>query len=55
VLSSVARLALHHREALVAVDVAGRSYAEAAALLGVPVGTVMSRLQRARARERGAR
>ncbi len=50
VLSAVARLALHHREALVAVDVAGLTYAEAAALLGVPVGTVMSRLHRARSR-----
>ena len=49
VLDAVARLALHHREALVAVDVAGLSYGEAAALLGVPLGTVMSRLHRARA------
>ena len=50
VLDAVARLALHHREALVAVDVAGLSYDEAAAFLGVPVGTVMSRLHRARTR-----
>ena len=49
VLDAVARLALHHREALVAVDVAGLSYGETAAFLGVPVGTVMSRLHRARA------
>jgi RNA polymerase sigma-70 factor (ECF subfamily) len=50
VLDAVAQLALHHREALVAVDVAGLGYAEAAALLGVPVGTVMSRVHRARGR-----
>ena len=50
VLDAVARLALHHREALVAVDVAGLGYAEAAALLGVPIGTMMSRVHRARAR-----
>lgn len=34
------------------VDLAGLSYAEAAEAIGVPVGTVMSRLQRARARIR---
>jgi RNA polymerase sigma-70 factor (ECF subfamily) len=49
VLDAVARLSLHHREALVAVDVAGLSYGEAAAFLGLPIGTVMSRLHRARA------
>ena len=49
VFDAVARLSLHHREALVAVDVAGLSYGEAAAFLGLPVGTVMSRLHRARA------
>jgi RNA polymerase sigma-70 factor (ECF subfamily) len=49
VLDAVARLSLHHREALVAVDVAGLSYGETAAFLGLPIGTVMSRLHRARA------
>lgn len=37
------------RIAIVMVDVQGYSYAEAAGLLGVPVGTVRSRLARARA------
>ncbi len=37
------------RIAVVLVDVQGYSYAEAADLLGVPVGTVRSRLNRARA------
>lgn len=50
VLDAVARLALPYREALVAVDVAGLRYAEAATLLGLPLGTVMSRVHRARAR-----
>jgi RNA polymerase sigma-70 factor (ECF subfamily) len=38
-----------YRLAVVLVDVQGHSYAEAAELLGVPVGTVRSRLNRARA------
>jgi RNA polymerase sigma-70 factor (ECF subfamily) len=37
-----------HREIIALVDIAGFSYAEAAALLQVPVGTVMSRVSRAR-------
>jgi RNA polymerase sigma-70 factor (ECF subfamily) len=37
------------RIAIVLVDVQGNSYTEAADLLGVPVGTVRSRLARARA------
>ncbi len=40
------------RSALILVDVHDLSYAEAAAALGVPVGTVMSRLSRARDRVR---
>ncbi len=38
------------RDVLVAVDVAGLSYGEAGRLLGVPEGTVTSRLFRARDR-----
>lgn len=42
------QMSLEHREVLVVVDMAGFSYKEAACLLQVPVGTVMSRLSRAR-------
>lgn len=46
---ALARLTPEHREVLILVDGLGHSYAEAAALIGVPRGTVMSRLSRARA------
>lgn len=42
-----------HRAVVVLVDVDGLSYEEAAQVLGVPRGTVMSRLHRARKRLRG--
>lgn len=42
------RLVERDREILCLVDVLGMSYAEASAVLGVPLGTVMSRLSRAR-------
>lgn len=46
----MAELPEEQREALALVAVEGLSYKDAAEVLGVPVGTVMSRLSRARAR-----
>jgi RNA polymerase sigma-70 factor (ECF subfamily) len=43
------RLCIEHREVLGLVAVEGMTYQEAAAVLGVPIGTVRSRLSRARA------
>lgn len=42
------RLSGDHRAVVALVDIDGLSYQEAADLLGVPIGTVMSRLHRAR-------
>ena len=42
------------RRVVEVVDLGGLSYQEAAVTLGVPVGTVMSRLHRARGRIRAA-
>lgn len=50
VFDAIAELPEEFREALVAVDVAGLSYPEAARALGVPEGTLTSRLFRARDR-----
>lgn len=50
--AAVRELDPRFRATLVLVDVHDLSYAEAAAVLGVPVGTVMSRLSRARDRVR---
>jgi RNA polymerase sigma-70 factor (ECF subfamily) len=50
VYAAVAALPEPLRDVVAAVDFAGLSYAEAAAALGVPRGTVMSRLFRARSR-----
>ena len=49
-LATIADLPDEFRDVLVAVDVTGLSYKEASGLLGVPEGTVMSRLYRARKR-----
>ena len=50
VYAAINQLPDEFRDALVAVDVAGLSYEEAARALGVPEGTVTSRLFRARDR-----
>ncbi len=52
VLARLADLPDDQRAALMLVAVEGLSYEEVAAVQGVPVGTVMSRLSRARARLR---
>jgi RNA polymerase sigma-70 factor (ECF subfamily) len=49
-LDAVAALPEVQRRVLTAVDVAGLSYAQAAAALGMPAGTIMSRLSRGRDR-----
>jgi RNA polymerase sigma-70 factor (ECF subfamily) len=50
VFAAIAALPDDQRDVVAAVDVAGLTYAEAAETLGVPTGTVMSRLYRGRAR-----
>lgn len=42
------RLSKAHRDILALVDICGFSYAEAAEMLDVPTGTIMSRISRAR-------
>ena len=49
-LATIAALPEDFRDALVAVDVVGLSYREAARLLGAPEGTITTRLFRARRR-----
>nr|WP_306673724.1 sigma-70 family RNA polymerase sigma factor [Tahibacter caeni] len=51
-LAEFRRLPHEQRALLLLISVEGLSYAEAAAALGLPVGTVMSRLSRARERLR---
>jgi RNA polymerase sigma-70 factor (ECF subfamily) len=52
VLRATMALSVEHRQILVLVGVEGLSYREVAEELGVPLGTVMSRLARARERLR---
>jgi RNA polymerase sigma-70 factor (ECF subfamily) len=47
--AAISELPAHYRDAVVAVDVIGLPYAEAAEALGVADGTIMSRLYRGRA------
>jgi RNA polymerase sigma-70 factor, ECF subfamily len=54
VYAAVAALPEHLRDVVAAVDVAGMSYAETARAQRIPIGTVMSRLHRARTRLAGA-
>jgi len=49
VLAAIARLPEAQRESVLLVYAEGYTYAEAAAALGVPIGTIMSRLATARA------
>ncbi len=46
--SAIARLPLGQRQVITLVDLQGFSYAEVAEVLEIPVGTVMSRVSRAR-------
>jgi RNA polymerase sigma-70 factor (ECF subfamily) len=48
-LAAFDRMTVEHRAVMILVDVEGLDYAEAADVLAVPVGTVRSRLNRARA------
>ena len=50
IMAAVRRLPEDQRSVLLLISVDDLSYAEAARVLGVPIGTVMSRLARARAR-----
>ena len=50
VINAIRALPQAQREVVAAVDVAGLAYSEAADVLRIPVGTVMSRLHRGRAK-----
>ena len=51
---ALGQLSAQHRAVIALVDLDGLTYQEAADLLGVPVGTVMSRLHRARKKVRAS-
>lgn len=53
-LDALGALSEAHREVIALVDVEGLTYRETAEALGIPIGTVMSRLHRARRRVRDA-
>jgi RNA polymerase sigma-70 factor (ECF subfamily) len=48
VLSAIEKLKPRHREALLLVAVEGATYDQAASVMNIPIGTVRSRLVRAR-------
>jgi len=48
--AALAQLPAEHREVIVLREIEGMSYKEIASVVGVPIGTVMSRLARARER-----
>jgi RNA polymerase sigma-70 factor, ECF subfamily len=50
--AALAALSANHRAVIALVDLDGLSYQEAADVIGVPVGTIMSRLHRARRKVR---
>ena len=52
VVRAMNRLTVEHRQVLLLIGLEGLSYREVAGELGVPIGTVMSRLARARERLR---
>ena len=46
--AALGRLSIEHREVLLLKDIEGMKYEEISAILGVPIGTIRSRLHRAR-------
>ena len=48
VMTALASMPVHHREIVLLCEIEEMSYKEIAQVLGIPIGTVMSRLARAR-------